>query len=466
MRLTKFIKNIIFYIKNKKENIETVNFKIKNKKYYIKINNKFRHLELNEYSEVSLMNENGANSVILQGTHKITKRKDIIKIYVPNKRNGAKDVSEQQFKNEMMKIAKLNDSRFVKIHDAFIRNGVYICTMEYIDGETLRDWCNDKKNIVPNISFEKIRNCGDYIVIKRILMAKELLEAIRFYQERNILHGDIHYNNILIDDNDNVHIIDFGASLFGELVENEKMRESYFIYENILMLLKGIIDKKFFTFKKITDIHKLNKNDIINEYDVIKYNPYLVTLTLLAYVEYLDTYQQIVFDSFNVKDIHNLCFCLSQGIYFDYNYIFEDFLYFNKYVKIDKSKLKDIMIGYIYNNIIGEDDFNNNRVEVQVKLLNVYYKFYKNNINEKIITHSKNDKICYIVDSLYDSQIDNYSDFEECYANECEYVWLDNEFKDKCIELLYTEILKFYQNDYFKTYSVIWEKLNEIDFLE
>lgn len=244
------------------------------------------------------------------------------------------------------------------------------------------------------------------------------------------------------------------------------MRESYFIYENILMLLKGIIDKKFFTFKKITDIHKLNKNDIINEYDVIKYNPYLVTLTLLAYVEYLDTYQQIVFDSFNVKDIHNLCFGLSQGIYFDYNYIFEDFLYFNKYVKIDKSKLKDIMIGYIYNNIIGEDDFNNNRVEVQVKLLNVYYKFYKNNINEKIITHSKNDKICYIVDSLYDSQIDNYSDFEECYANECEYVWLDNEFKDKCIELLYTEILKFYQNDYFKTYSVIWEKLNEIDFLE
>lgn len=132
------------------------------------INSNKTNLKLDNYSNIQVLNEKGANSIIYVGTHKLTNRKDIIKKYVPNKKNGNKRVSEEQFINEIRKIALLNDPRFVTIYDAYYRNGSYICTMEYVKGITLKEWCRDKKNEVPKISPLKIRNCGNNIVIKRI----------------------------------------------------------------------------------------------------------------------------------------------------------------------------------------------------------------------------------------------------------------------------------------------------------
>lgn len=297
-------------------------------------------------------------------------------------------------------------------------------------------------------------------------MAKKLLEAIKFYHEQNILHGDIHSSNILIDENDNVHIIDFGASLFGQLIETEKTRESYFIYENILLILKGIIDEKFFKFKKISDIHCLKEDCVVDDIDVIKYNPYLVTLTLLAYVNYLDCYQQIVFDDFDMKDVYDLCSYLSKGIYFDYDYIFNDFLHFNKYLnnEIDEQRISKILNSYFEDNIFGcnQDEYN---VVLVNKLLNIYYKFYKNNINTPIVIQDEDDKALYISKSLYESKFDNYIDYENYYETKS-FQWLDNEFKDECKYLLYSVIFKYFNYDQFKTDNVIWEKFNEMDFMK
>jgi serine/threonine protein kinase len=54
--------------------------------------------------------------------------------------------------------------------------------------------------------------------------------ALRQLHQHNVLHGDIHYGNFIIDSNDKAFIIDFGYS---ELCDDEEL------FEKEIMLLKG-----------------------------------------------------------------------------------------------------------------------------------------------------------------------------------------------------------------------------------
>ena len=57
--------------------------------------------------------------------------------------------------------------------------------MEYIDGITYEKWLERYKD-----------------KWKRINMLINIFEAIVFYQEQGIIHGDIHSKNILVDKNE------------------------------------------------------------------------------------------------------------------------------------------------------------------------------------------------------------------------------------------------------------------------
>lgn len=73
-------------------------------------------------------------------------------------------------------------------------NNIYIL-MEYIDGLDLVDWFRK------NPSNEQIFN-----------LIKQLLEALKYIHEKNIVHSDINPNNIIINNYEIPYIIDFGIS--------------------------------------------------------------------------------------------------------------------------------------------------------------------------------------------------------------------------------------------------------------
>ena len=263
---------------------------------YVMINQEEKKITLNQHCNLQLVGK-GANGIVLKGINTMLDRTEAIKIYIPNQTSKRTEVSEQQFKNEVGKVALLNDKRYVTIYSAYKdQPGIYICIMEYIKGQVLNDWIKEKHS-----------------KLKKILICKKVINAIVDYQKEGIFHGDIHGGNILIDGDEEIHIIDFGTSIFGG-EKYTRERESFFIYTIVSSILGENFNEDFFVFRKRSDIRikKSNADD-----DVKKFHPYLVALTMQSYIDYLDYREQICEDNISDRDVVELCIRISKGIYYN-----------------------------------------------------------------------------------------------------------------------------------------------------
>lgn len=90
----------------------------------------------------------------------------------------------------------------------------YFMLMEKIDGITLGKYSDDNKKIIPqNLSLK-------------------ILDTVSKMHKLNILHNDLHVNNILITNKEDIKIIDFGlATIDSNITNKEKKRELVHIYE-------------------------------------------------------------------------------------------------------------------------------------------------------------------------------------------------------------------------------------------
>jgi len=106
-----------------------------------------------------------------------------------------------QFKEKLKKegkfISKLSHPNIVRILNIFEENNTAYLVMEYIEGESLSDI---------------IRKQGKLDEPTVLKYAGQICSALTEIHSKRILHLDIKPSNVLIDENDNVQIIDFGVS--------------------------------------------------------------------------------------------------------------------------------------------------------------------------------------------------------------------------------------------------------------
>ena len=107
------------------------------------------------------------------------------------------DGFRQKFLKEARTIASLSHHNIVKVNDVFEQNGTAYYTMEYIEGETLKD------HVAANGPLEESR---------AIELIAEAGEALSHIHSRNILHLDIKPDNIMLRNGTTPVIIDFGVS--------------------------------------------------------------------------------------------------------------------------------------------------------------------------------------------------------------------------------------------------------------
>ena len=107
------------------------------------------------------------------------------------------DQQRVKFKKEAIRLANLNHANLAKVHDFFEENGTAYYVMDYINGESLRTKLNREGRLSENV------------VLKYL---QQLLPALEVAHRQSIWHLDIKPENILIDRNNNVFLIDFGAS--------------------------------------------------------------------------------------------------------------------------------------------------------------------------------------------------------------------------------------------------------------
>ncbi|MDR2809642.1 MAG: serine/threonine protein kinase [Tannerellaceae bacterium] len=107
----------------------------------------------------------------------------------------------QKFKEKLIKEARIlsevNHPHIVHVLDVFEENNTAYIAMEYISGYSLK-YLLERNGIFPETKVLKYTH--------------QIGKALQFVHEKNVLHLDIKPSNILIDKNDNAHLIDFGVS--------------------------------------------------------------------------------------------------------------------------------------------------------------------------------------------------------------------------------------------------------------
>jgi serine/threonine protein kinase len=105
------------------------------------------------------------------------------------------------FLNEAALVGKLFHPHILAIYDAFSDADVSYIVMEYVDGCTLERYCDVAELLPISRVVEIIFKCS---------------LALAFAQRHGVIHCDIKPANILIADDTNIKISDFGAAQYDE----------------------------------------------------------------------------------------------------------------------------------------------------------------------------------------------------------------------------------------------------------
>ena len=112
---------------------------------------------------------------------------------------GSRDMVErfrQKFVKEARTLAALNHKHIVRIIDIFEENNTAYYVMEYVGGGSLSDKVKDGA-------------LGEAVALRYI---RQVAAALDFVHSKNMMHLDIKPSNILLGDNDETVLIDFGLA--------------------------------------------------------------------------------------------------------------------------------------------------------------------------------------------------------------------------------------------------------------
>jgi len=120
-----------------------------------------------------------------------------------------------KFKEEANNYLYLNHPNIVKLKDLYLEDNKAYLIMEYLDGKNIRDFLKDVTGPMP------LQNVA--------LIINEVLSALKYVHDRNLIHMDIKSQNIMITDSNDVKIIDFGISQQTEKQQKQIMGSPYYM---------------------------------------------------------------------------------------------------------------------------------------------------------------------------------------------------------------------------------------------
>jgi len=148
--------------------------------------------DIGDYRIVSIIGA-GSMGQVFQVEHRITKRKEALKIL------AAECASESQvlrFRREIEVQARLDHPNIARLHNALYLNGSLILVMELVEGESL----------------EKKLQKGKMPRAEGIHYMRQALSALEYAHAQGIVHRDVTPGNLIIDQEGQVKLTDFGVA--------------------------------------------------------------------------------------------------------------------------------------------------------------------------------------------------------------------------------------------------------------
>ncbi len=157
--------------------------------------------------EVLFEVQSGGQGVVYAAEQRSTNR--LVAIKVLRKDRSGEDRSQRRFEREIQLAASLRHPNLVPVFDSgYSERGHLFCVMELIDGEQLTAW----------LARQPAR-------AERLDVFQKIAGAVQFAHQRGILHRDLKPANVLVDEQGEPRILDFGLALALE-VEEDTTRET------------------------------------------------------------------------------------------------------------------------------------------------------------------------------------------------------------------------------------------------
>ena len=136
----------------------------------------------------------GGQAVVYKAVHTATKTKAAIKVLLPTLL--ASERARYYFEREAELIATLDHPNIVGIRDSGIIHGQYYFVMQYVEGQPLNRYVR-----LHNMSFRQ-----------RLVLFNKICSAVSYAHQQGIIHRDLKFANILVDERGEPHILDFGLA--------------------------------------------------------------------------------------------------------------------------------------------------------------------------------------------------------------------------------------------------------------
>ncbi len=153
----------------------------------------------NRYQVIKKIGEGGMAKVYLSYDQK-NEMNVAIKVL---KKENVIDKKIKNFKREAQLLGLMDDENIVKIHDVGEHGSIHYIVTEYVDGMTMKDY---------------IATCSPVPVEEVVDLTMQVLLGLQHAHDKGVIHKDIKSQNILLNEDKQVKITDFGIA---SIIETE-----------------------------------------------------------------------------------------------------------------------------------------------------------------------------------------------------------------------------------------------------